>query len=160
MPARKPVEQRRLTGRSPTRDAGGVKLPEPVVVLAACASVPKPPASLGDVGCAVWDRLWTAAQVWLSPQTDLDVMTRLCEAHDLREALRGQIAKDGFVVAGSKGQYRPNPLLAFKHDLESQMTRWEVECGFTPAARAKLGYAEVKRISKLDEVMSRRSKSS
>ena len=39
----KPVEQKRLTGRSATRDAGGRKLPQPVVVLAASSTVPKPP---------------------------------------------------------------------------------------------------------------------
>ena len=43
----KPVEQKRLTGRSATRDAGGPKLPNPVVVLAASSTVPKPPGSLG-----------------------------------------------------------------------------------------------------------------
>jgi len=34
----------------------------------------------------------------------------------------------------------------------------QVECGFAPAARSKLGYAEVRRVSRLDELMaSRRS---
>lgn len=156
MSVAKPVEQKRLTGRSATRDAGGRKLPEPVVVLAASNSPPRAPKSLGDNGREVWERLWVAGQAWLSIETDADVLTRLCESHDEREAMRDQIAQDGYMVEGSVGQLRPHPLLAHLRALEAQMTRWESECGFTPAARSKLGYAEVKRVSKLDELMARR----
>ena len=35
---------------------------------------------------------------------------------------------------------------------------WETVCGFTSTARAQLGYAEVQRASKLDELMVRRNK--
>lgn len=157
-PARKPVEQKRLTGRSQGRDAGGRELPEPVVVLAASSTPPKPPATLGDTGGDVWERLWVAGQAWLSAETDLDVITRLCESHDEREAMREQLALDGYMVMGSVGQMRPHPLLAHLRALEAQMTRWETECGFTPAARSKLGYAEVKRVSKMDELLARRRK--
>jgi P27 family predicted phage terminase small subunit len=154
---RKPIEQKRLIGTSSSTDASGHRLPEPVVVLAASASVPPVPKSLGDKGRAVWDRLWTAGQAWLSVATDVDVLIRLCEAHDEREAMREQIALDGYMVDGSVGQLRPHPLLAHLRALEAQMTRWEIECGFTPAARSKLGYAEVKRASKMDELLARRT---
>lgn len=160
MPAGKPVEQKRLTGRSAGKDAGGRQLPDPVVTLAACASIPKPPNSLGDAGCAAWNRLWTAGQAWLSTATDADVLTRLCEAHDEREAMREQLAQDGYMVVGSVGQMRPHPLLVHIRALETQMTAWESACGFNPAARSKLGYAEVKRVSKMDELLERRRKSS
>jgi P27 family predicted phage terminase small subunit len=160
MPPRKPTEQKRLTGRSAGRDAGGRELPEPVVVLASSAEVPNAPGSLGDAGREAWDRLWTAGQSWLSLSTDADVLTRLCEAHDERDAMRDQIGQDGFMVLGSQGQVRPHPLLAHVRALEAQMTRWEIECGFTPASRSKLGYAEVKRVSKMDELMQRRRKGS
>ena len=84
---RKPVEQKRLVGRSSTTDVSGHKLPEPVVTLAAAAAIPPAPSSLGDAGRRVWDRLWTAGQAWLSLSTDADVLTRLCEAHDERDAI-------------------------------------------------------------------------
>jgi len=157
---RKPVEQKRRVGRSSTTDVSGHKLPEPVVTLAAAAAIPPAPSSLGDAGRRVWDRLWTAGQAWLSLSTDADVLTRLCEAHDERDAIRDQIAQDGLMVLGSMGQSRPHPLLSHVRALEAQMTRWEIECGFTPAARSKLGYAEVKRVSKIDELMARRRKGS
>ena len=136
----RPVEQR-LTGRRATRDAGGRKLPKPVVVLVASSTVPKPPGSLGDAGREVWGRLWVAGQAWLSVETDRDVLTRLCEAHDERDAMREQIALDGFMVPGSRGQLRPHPLLTHLRALETPMTHWESVYGFTPSALAQLGHA-------------------
>ena len=158
MPPRKPVEHKRLTGRSPGRDAGGRKLPEPVVILAQAAGAPSPPESLKDAGRAEWQRLWTAGRTWLSPELDLLVMQRLCENHDMRAEMLAVIATDGLTVEGYKGQPRPHPLLSEVRALESEMRRLEIECGFTPAARSKLGYAEVKRVGKIDELMARRRK--
>jgi len=126
------------------------------VHLAAVAEIPAAPDTLGDAGQRAWERLWTAGQAWLSPATDLDVLTRLCEAHDEREAMRDQVAQDGYMVTGSMGQLRAHPLLSEIRALESQMTKWESLCGFTPTDRARLGYAEIKRASKLDELIARR----
>ena len=44
--------------------------------------------------------MWVAGQAWLSVDTDRDVLTRLCEAHDERDAMREQIAVDGFMLPG------------------------------------------------------------
>lgn len=128
--------------------------------LAAVASIPPAPDTLAGAGTAAWERLWTAGQAWLSPATDLDVLTRLCEAHDEREAMRDQVAQDGYMVTGSMGQMRAHPLLSEIRALESQMTKWESLCGFTPTDRARLGYAEIKRASKLDELIARRQQRS
>lgn len=155
MPAgrpRTPAERKRALG-----NPGKRPLPEPVVHLAAVATVPPAPAALGEAGRAAWDRLWTAGQAWLSLTTDLDILTRLCEAHDEREAMREQIAVDGYMVTGSMGQQRVNPLLSEVRALETQMTKYESLCGFTPSDRSRLGYAEVKRASKLDELLARRN---
>ena len=146
-----PTERKRRTG-----NPGKRPLPEPVVQLAAVAHIPPPPATLAEAGRTVWERLWTAGQAWLSPTTDLDLLTRLCEAHDEREAIRDAIAEEGYMVTGSMGQRRANPLLSELRSLEAQMTRYESLCGFTPTDRARLGYAEVKRASKLDELIARR----
>lgn len=146
-----PTERKRRTGNPGKRN-----LPEPVVHLAAVASIPAAPATLGEAGVKAWERLWTAGQAWLSPTTDLDVLTRLCEAHDEREAMRDQVAQDGYMVTGSMGQLRAHPLLSEIRALESQMTKWESLCGFTPTDRARLGYAEIKRASKLDDLIARR----
>lgn len=148
-----PIELKRLRG-----NPGKERLPDrsEVVALAPADGIPSAPATLGDAGRAAWQRLWAAGRAWLSPAVDLDIMTRLCEAHDERAALRAELAATGYIVPGSHGQPRPNPLIRTLRELEAQMTRWEGLCGFTPADRARLGYAEVKRQSKLDELMSRR----
>ncbi|WP_202236555.1 phage terminase small subunit P27 family [Actinacidiphila reveromycinica] len=151
---RTPTERKRLTG-----NPGKRALPEPVVVeLVSVADLPPAPGTLGDVGRAVWDRLWTAGQKWLSPTTDLDILTRLCEAHDERDAIREAIADAGYMVPGSMGQQRANPLLSHLRALESQMTKWESLCGFTPTDRARLGMSEIKAKSKLEEMLERRAK--
>ena len=72
--------------------------------------------------------MWVAGQAWLSVDTDRDVLTRLCEAHDERDAMREQMAVDEFMVPGSRGQLRPHPLLTHLRALETQMTHWESVC--------------------------------
>src|SRR5262249_20642746 len=119
----KPVELKRRTGRSPTRAANGSKLPEPVVVLAVSNKVPPAPATLGDSGRAAWDELWTQGQAWLCAP-DRVVLTWLCEGFDERDAMRAQIAQDGYMIEGSTGRERVHPLVAQIRALEQQMTRW------------------------------------
>mgnify|MGYP003474858876 FL=1 len=85
-------------------------------------------------------------------------MERLCANHDLRADMLAYIERDGLTVEGYKGQPRPHPLLAEVRALEAEMRRIEVECGFTPASRSKLGYVEVKRVSKMDELIERRKR--
>ena len=154
-PPKQPLELKRLRG-NPSKE----KLPAKAdtVALEAAEDVPPVPITLQVAGRAVWERLWTAGRVWLSPQTDLDVLTRLCEYHDEREAIRAELADTGYLVPGSMGQVRPNPLIRTLRDLESAMTKLEGLCGFTPSDRSRLGYAEVKRQSKLEQLLEQRGK--
>jgi hypothetical protein len=39
--------------------------------------------------------------------------------------------------------------------LDNEIRQLEVEFGLTPAARSRLGYSEVRRLGKLDEMMRR-----
>jgi P27 family predicted phage terminase small subunit len=79
------------------------------------------------------------------PATDVAIVTRLCEGYDLRERMRQQLAADGFMVEGSKRQQRPHPIVDKLFALDGLITRYEGLCGFTPADRARLGVAEVRR---------------
>jgi P27 family predicted phage terminase small subunit len=147
-PPKTPLEQRRLKGRSAGRDSGGRKLPDPENVVALRGvegGLPEPPASLTDdgPGLARWIRIWREAS-WLSPATDVDVVTRLCEAEDLYAGMAQALAAEGFYVTGSQGQLRPNPLLSQMRATAAQMLQLEREIGLTPAARGSLGVAEVK----------------
>lgn len=151
-PPRQPLELKRRRG-----NPGKEKLPAvaETVPLAPADGVPPVPITLQAAGRAAWERLWVAGRVWLSPQTDLDVLTRLCEYHDEREAIRAELASTGYLVAGSMGQQRINPLVNALRAVESQMTKLEGLCGFNPSDRSRLGYAEVKARSKLDELLAK-----
>lgn len=143
-----PLEERRRKGRSPGRDSGGRKLPggENVTALRPVdGALPKLPPTLaeGSEGARRWVSIWREAK-WLSPATDLEVITRLCEAIELREGMRAALAEAGFYVKGSQGQLRPNPLLGQIRATEAQILQLETVCGLTPSSRGQLGVAETK----------------
>lgn len=140
-----PVEKRRAHGRSPGRDSGGRKLPDPgnvVPLHPVDGDLPPVPASIAPdgPGAARWLRIWRDAR-WLSPAVDLPVVTRLVELEELRAGMKAALADAGFYVKGSQGQLRPNPLLAQIRATEAQMLQLERECGLTPSSRE--GKAEV-----------------
>jgi P27 family predicted phage terminase small subunit len=148
-PPKAPLEERRRKGRSPGRDSGGRKLPDPANVVqlrpveGGAPALALPDTVLPDgAGAARWAAIWREA-AWLSPQTDRDVVTRLCELEDLRAGMKDALADAGFYVEGSQGQKRPNPLLVQIRDTERLMLALEKECGLTPSSRGSLGVAEV-----------------
>lgn len=117
---------------------------------------PSAPQGLKRPGKAAWQRYWTLGAAWLNPTTDLEILTRLCQGYDEREALRKIIRAEGHMTAGSMGQKVAHPAVAMLRQLESQLTRWESLCGFTPSDRSRLGMAEVQRVSKLDQFLAGR----
>lgn len=148
-PPKTPLEERRRKGRSAGRDSGGRKLPDESNVVALHGidgdRIPALPASLVEdgPGAGRWARIWREAR-WLAPATDIDVVTRLCEAEDLYAGIAKALADKGFYVTGSQGQERPNPLLAQLRATATQMLQLEREIGLTPSARGALGVGEVK----------------
>ncbi|MCP2265562.1 phage terminase small subunit P27 family [Promicromonospora thailandica] len=148
-PPKTPLEERRRKGRSPGRDSGGRPLPDEANVVALRGidgdRIPDVPPTLVEDGQGArrWVRIWREA-TWLAPATDIDVVTRLCEAEDLLSGMAGALAEQGFYVKGSQGQLRPNPLLSQMRATAAQMLQLEREIGLTPSARGSLGVAEVK----------------
>jgi len=149
----KAPEHARRIGRRPGVDAGGNKLPEPVVTLVPAGNFPAMPPGLGKLGRESWERIWSIE--WMLPAFDIAAVTRLCEMYEEREAMRATIAEEGWMVDGSKGQRRANPLIDRVYKIDHEVRLLECEFGLTPAARSKLGYNEVRRVSKLDEMMRR-----
>lgn len=159
MAPRKPVEQKRRTGRSPGRDAGGRKLPAPVTVLPAAPTVPPPPDGLKDSGRRQWQQLWTEIP-WLSPAADLNIVSRYCQMAELHTEIMSSITNDGLRAEGYKGQARPNPLITQATSIAKELRAIEQQLGLTPSSRSVLGFVEVRRLSKLDELAARRQASS
>jgi hypothetical protein len=51
----------------------------------------------------------------------------------------------GLFIRGSQGQQVINPLIDRLRQLDEQITRYERECGLTPASRGAMGVGEVVR---------------
>jgi hypothetical protein len=83
-------------------------------------------------------------QTWLSPQTDIELLLMTCEMVDERWNLRIKVLTDN----------RPEERKGLR-DLERQLVANLSLLGFTPTDRSRLGVAEVKRVSKLEELRAR-----
>ena len=151
----KPVEVKRAAGNAghrPLPDA-----PTPDTGLRASTSIPTPPP-LGVDGRALWDHIWEAGRTWLSPDSDITIVTHLCQAHDEAEEIRRALAL-GDIPRFYKlpnGSLVSHPLITQLKDLRAQMTAWLAAIGFSPADRARLGIGEVRTNDALDELQRRR----
>jgi hypothetical protein len=135
----KPLEQKRLLG-----NPGHRPLPKEgsLVLLPSAYEVPEPPRPLiSDAGKDFWAKIWGLGQTWLSPTTDSELLLITAELIDERWGLRGQVIK--YNRAEDRKALR---------DLERQLINNLSLLGFTPTDRTRLGVAEVKRISKLEEM--------
>jgi hypothetical protein len=133
------VKRKRGTDRPDRTPAVGS-----VVALPPAKGVPAYPADLGLAGRRFWDRAWAAAITWLSPDSDGEA---------IEEAAR--LADD---VDRARQRYRATSdpadmralVLASKQFMEVLSS-----LGFNPTARTRLGVAEVKRVSALEQLLER-----
>lgn len=139
----KPNEIKRATG-----NPGQRKLPElaSVQILPMASEIPDPPADLQTEGRALWDKAWGMAITWLSPQSDLQSIIHACRAAD--------------DVAVARARYRATTDPADARALvavSKTFTDALSALGFDPTSRSRLGVAEVKKQSVLDELIARRA---
>lgn len=133
---------------------------EPVV------GVPPVPITLSESGRAMWSHIWSGpAQMWLSPQVDTIRVTTVCQLADdiggyqadietMGTLLEEPIVTPTGVVVGEK--IVPNPLVKMRNDALKLLDRELTSLAFDPVSRSRLGLAEVKRRSKLEELLERR----
>ena len=139
----KPIEQKRLLGNPGKRampDENGV------VLLQQVEETPEPPRPLLKYGQDLWDRIWGMGATWVSSNTDLELLTMTCEMVDERWNLRVKVMQsdDAAMRRGLR-------------ELDKQIVSNLSLLGFTPSDRSRLGVAEVKAKSKLEELMERRA---
>lgn len=138
----KPTEIKRLTG-----NPGKRKLPSEgsLVLLPSLYEVPEPSRPLlTEAAKDLWNRIWSMGQTWLSPTTDNELLLMTCENVDERWFLRMKVLEHN----------RPEERRGLR-DLERQIVANLSLLGFTPTDRTRLGVAEVKRVSKLEELRDR-----
>lgn len=139
----KPIEQKRALG-----NPGKRPLPDPtnVVLLPQAEGIPEPSRQLFQFGRELWDRVWSLGNNWISPNTDVDLLLIVCEQVDERAKLRTSVWNDG----------RIDERKALRA-LEKQIVENLSLLGFTPTDRSRLGVAEVKKQTKIEELIAKRN---
>jgi hypothetical protein len=116
-----------------------------VAVLPAADGVPTPLRPLLAQGQQLWNRIWSDGAVWLSPNTDIELVQLLAETMDEREGLRA------FVMSG-EAEWRDRVAL---RSVDDQVKSMLSALGFTPVDRTRMGVAEVRAVSKLEQLQAR-----
>lgn len=137
-----PIEQKRLRG---TLRADRLPANAALVTLSNQESEPEPQSNLGELGLAFWSQAWAAP--WISQLSDYWLVLLTAQALDEREQVRLSL-----VESPSDRRMR-----ATLRELDKQIISAYSLLGFTPSDRSRLGVAEVKKESKLDELMRRKA---
>jgi hypothetical protein len=139
----KPNELKRKLGNPGKRPLPELKN---IITLPMAYEVPNPPRPLGSEGLKLWNRIWDSGKTWISPDTDIELVTILCESMDERTQLR--LA----VLRGTDWRDR----VALR-SLESQLVSILSTLGLNPTQRGRLGVAEVKARGALEDLLSKRN---
>lgn len=138
-----PVERKRRTGNPGKRAMPKLSS---VTALPAADGIPEPLRPLGQEGRRMWDRIWTSAQTWIAPSTDIELVQMACEAMDERVMLR--------VAVFREGDWRDRVALrSLDRDLRNMLSA----LGMTPTDRSHLGVAEVRQMSRLDQLRAKQA---
>lgn len=105
--------------------------------------IPEPPEGLGELGVAVWGQVLSEASAWVSYKLDTLLLGIVCDQFEERAALRE-------LVLASPDQ--PRLRIALR-ELDKALVSNLSSLGLTPTDRARLGFVQVKKESKLDELM-------
>jgi hypothetical protein len=103
--------------------------------------IPEPIRPLSVDGLNFWNRIWSIGRVWVSAQTDIELLQLICEQVDERAELRELLAESQ--SADTRKALR---------ELEKSLVANLSLMGFTPSDRSRLGVAEVTRMSKVEEL--------
>lgn len=144
----KPIEHHRRVGRGGNQKADGRPIATgEVVPLPMADRTPDLPDVIepNGAGADLWERVWHSAITWISPHSDLVAVVRACQLADDLQAARQQWHRTMF-----KDDART--MLG----LSKQFTDALSVLGFNPTARARLGVAEVKKMSALQQLMKER----
>jgi hypothetical protein len=128
---------------------GKRKLPDEknIVLMQQVDTIPEPTRPLLKYGTELWERIWGMGATWISDKTDIELLMMTCEMIDERWNLRIKVMQsdDAKLRRGLR-------------ELDKQIVSSLSLLGFTPADRARLGWAEVKAKSKLEELLAKKSR--
>jgi P27 family predicted phage terminase small subunit len=145
-----PTERKRKLG-----NPGKRALPDQSNVIALPPVVDDTPQQLGPAGQAVWE-LVTGQCKWLA-ETDRPALVMICEKFDRRQDFIARLESSDPVLYTDKGYAYANPLVGMLSTIETEIAKLLSALGLTPTDRSRLGVAEVKAKSKLEELLERRA---
>lgn len=137
----KPIEQKRLLG-----NPGKRALAKPADLMQLDGGYIEPFRPLEFAGKQLWDSVFKHGSLWISQRTDVHLLLMTCEQLDRREQLRSHLVDDP----------TEKNLLMRTVELERTIAGNLSLLGFTPSDRTRLGLAEVKAQSKLEELIARK----
>lgn len=122
----------------------------------------EPPQDLKDDGRALWTEVIAHAR-WLG-RTDLFSLLTLCRLEDQKAAMTAVVVRDGYTL--KEPLFTPkadvmgdrvvaHPLLKEIRGIQKQQDVIAAALGLSPTARSRLGVAEVKAASKLEELQAK-----
>jgi hypothetical protein len=121
-------------------------LPSNALEISMVTKVPEPHRPLLKYGQELWNKVWGMGATWISPNTDSELLLMTCEMIDERWNLRVKVM-----------QTDDSRLRRGLRELDRQIVSNLSLLGFSPADRSRLGVAEVKAASKLEELMQRKA---
>jgi P27 family predicted phage terminase small subunit len=92
---------------------------------------------------------------WIA-NSDGIALIELCEKFDRKTQLVEKLKETEYVLFTDKGYAYANPLVGMISTTENEILKLLSVLGLTPSDRSKLGVAEVKVRSKLDELLSQK----
>ena len=117
-----------------------------IALIPMATSTPEPTRPLLKYGRELWDKVWDTGINWISPNTDTELLLMTCEMIDERWNLRVRVMTDN----------DPKDRRGLR-ELDRAIVSNLSLLGFSPSDRSRLGIAEVKKMSKLEELMARKA---
>jgi hypothetical protein len=136
----KPLEVKRALG-----NPGQRKLPDINGTIALTSGRVEPHQPLDWAGSLLWNRVFGQGQTWISPQSDVELLLLTCKQLDRQVMLERQFVE-------KPDDYHVHRQLL---DLEAAIVRNLSLLGLTVDARSKLGLAEIKAESKMEQLRRR-----
>ena len=148
----KPTELKRALG-----NPGRRKLPDEGKVIVLQQLAGQPPTHLSKVQKEKWAELRRLAP-WIAV-TDEALLTSLVEKMARQKQLSKELKKANFLLFTDKGYAYANPLFSMLSTVETEIFKLLCQLGLTPVDRSKMGVAEVKARTKLEEIIQNKNDS-
>ena len=145
MPAGRPPKPTELKRRLGNPGKRALPATGTIVPLRPASEMPPYPDDLTPAACRLWERAWGEGIIWLSPVSDLATVELACRLVDGESVARARYFATHEAVDA-------RAWVAVSAELRSTLAA----LGFDPAARSRLGVAEVKAASAIDKLLERR----